>query len=245
MRILKIILNKLDQTLKELNLVGEPAYVSIAGEYARRIRSGALPAGTQLPSLSEMAADNGVSDIVIRRAIKLLLSQGLVRSIERRGTFVADKPNLIRVSPERQMESPETTFGHETEDEVRIERDSKRIPASEALAESLGVSAGDEITHIVTRASENGKPISVSDSYQPLGIHDTTAAAFLEETIADRLPAQAHAAWLATPPGELVKTVHQRFLDADGRVLMISDVSYPLNRYDAFVFRMALTGDDD
>lgn len=25
----------------------------------------------------------------------------------------------------------------------------------------------------------------------------------------------------------------------------ISDVSYPLNRYDAFVFRMALTGDDE
>lgn len=66
-----------------------------------------------------------------------------------------------------------------------------------------------------------------------------------EETIADRLPTQAHATWLGTPAGELVKTVHQRFMDPDGRVIMISDVSYPLNRYDAFVFRMALTGDDE
>lgn len=225
--------------------MGEPAYVSIAGEYAQLIRSGALPAGTQLPSLSEMAAANSVSDIVIRRAIKLLQGQGLVRTIERRGTFVADRPNLVRVSPDRQIDSPATMFGHAPDDDVRIERDSKRIPASEALAEVFRIAAGDEITHTVTRASENGKPVSISDSFQPHGTHDTTAAAFLEETIADRLPVQAHAAWLATPSGELVKTVHRRFLDRDGRALMISDLSYPLNRYDAFVFRMTLTDDDD
>ncbi|MFE4456007.1 GntR family transcriptional regulator [Nocardia tengchongensis] len=225
--------------------MGEPAYVSIAGEYARRIRTGTLPPGSQLPSLAEMAADNGVSDIVIRRAIKLLLSQGLVRTIERRGTFVADRPNLIRVSPERQMESPETTFGHESDHAVRIERDSQRISAPATIAEPLGLANGEEITHVATRTSENGKPISISDSYQPLGIHGTSAAAFLEETVADRLPTQAHATWLGTPAGELVKTVHQRFMDPDGRVIMISDVSYPLNRYDAFVFRMALTGDDE
>ncbi|MFE3984443.1 GntR family transcriptional regulator [Nocardia tengchongensis] len=225
--------------------MGEPAYVSIAGEYAHRIRTGTLPPGSQLPSLAEMAADNGVSDIVIRRAIKLLLSQGLVRTIERRGAFVADRPNLIRVSPERQMESPETTFGHESDHAVRIERDSQRVPAPATIAEPLGLANGAEITHVATRTSENGKPISISDSYQPLGIHGTTAAAFLEETVADRLPTQAHATWLGTPAGELVKTVHQRFMDPDGRVIMISDVSYPLNRYDAFVFRMALTGDDE
>lgn len=191
-----------------------------------------------------MAADNGVSDIVIRRAIKLLLSQGLVRTIERRGTFVADRPNLIRVSPERQMESPEATFGHESDHAVRIERDSQRIPVPATIAEALGLTNGEEITHVATRTSENGKPISISDSYQPLGIHGTTTAAFLEETVADRLPTPTHATWLGTPAGELVKTVHQRFMDPDGRVIMISDVSYPLNRYDAFVFRMALTGDE-
>ncbi|WP_245550246.1 GntR family transcriptional regulator [Nocardia niigatensis] len=244
LRILTMIVNKDEPTPKGLSLVGEPAYVSIAGEYARRIRSGALPPGTQLPSLAEMAASGGVSDIVIRRAIKLLLSQGLVRSIERRGTFVADRPNLVRVSPERQMESPETTFGHESEHEVSIERDTKRVPASAELAEALGLTEGVEITRVITRASENGKPISVSDSFQPVGVHDTTGAEFLEETIADRLPAPSHAEWLGTPPGELVKTVHQRFIGPDGRVLMISDVSYPLDRYDAFVFRMALGGDE-
>lgn len=221
--------------------MAEPQYVVIAGEYARRIRTGALPPGTQLPSYSEMAGQYGVSDIVIRRAIKLLISQGLARTVERRGTFVVDRPNLVRVSPERQMEEPETTFGNETDRVVRIERDASVVAASDELAEALGVTAGDEINCIITRASEDGRPISISDSYHPLDVASTASATHLEETVADRLPSSSHAAWLHTPPGDLVKTVHQRFIAEDGRVLMISDVSYPQDRYDAFVFRMALT----
>ena len=63
----------------------EPAYVRIAGEYARRIRGGELPPGVQLPSYAEIAQKNGVSDIVVRKALELLLSQGLVRSKARAG----------------------------------------------------------------------------------------------------------------------------------------------------------------
>jgi GntR family transcriptional regulator len=219
--------------------MAEPAYVSIAGEIARDIRGGLLPPETQLRSYSELAKQHGVSEIVIRKVIDLLLRQGLVYTVERRGTFVSDRPTLVRVSPERQMEDPEETFANETGDAVHIERDTSLIPATEDLAASLGIAAGDEISHVVTRASESGRPISISDSYHLADI-DVSSAEFLEETVADRPPVSAHAEWLGAPPGDLVKAVHQRFLMADGRVLMISDVSYPKDRYDSFVFRMAL-----
>ncbi|MEV4398304.1 GntR family transcriptional regulator [Nonomuraea sp. NPDC049607] len=78
----------------------EPAYVRIAGQYARRIRSGELPPRVQLPSYRELAEENGVSEIVVRRALDLLKSQGLVQSVQRRGVFVAG-------GPERQAESPD------------------------------------------------------------------------------------------------------------------------------------------
>lgn len=220
--------------------MGEPAYVSIAGDYARRIRTGALPPGSRLPSLTEIAERSGVSPIVVRQAVRLLASQGLVRTVERRGIFVTDRPNLIRVAPERQLESPETTFGNETDREVRVERDTERILATEVLASWLGLQIGEEITHTVTRASEDGRPISISDTYQPPEIEDTTTARFLEETLADRLPTETHAQWLGTPAGDLVKAVHQRFLDPEERVLMVADISYPRDRYDGFVFRMNL-----
>lgn len=224
--------------------MAEPAYVSIAGDYARRIRSGELTPGMQLPSLAEIASRNKVSDIVVRKAVELLQGQGLVRSVRRRGIFVADRPNLIRISPERQMEDPEVTFGNESDSDVRITRTIEREPATEELAEIFSLTAGYELIHTVTRASDDGRPISISDTYQPGNIADTSDATVLEEAVADRLPTATHADWLKTTPGDLVKTVRQRFITADGRVIMISDVSYPRDRYDAFVFRMSLTNED-
>jgi GntR family transcriptional regulator len=224
-------------------MVSEPAYVSIAGEYARLIRSGRLPAGVQLPSYAEIAERNQVSDIVVRKAIDLLLRQGLVRSVRRRGVFVTDRPNLVRISPERQMESPEATFANETELSVQVDREVQQVPATEELADALGVSVGDQVDFTVTRVSEGRRPISISDTYQPDGITGTSAAIELEETVRDELPSGPHAKWLRTPPGELVKTIRQRFIGADSAVIMISQVSYPRDRYDAFVFRMNLSSD--
>jgi GntR family transcriptional regulator len=218
----------------------EPAYVTIAGTYARKIRSGDLPPGVQLPSYAEIAERHGVSDIVVRKAIELLQSQGLVRTVQRRGVFVADRPNLIRVSPERQMENAETTFGNESDRNVRVERESGQIGVTDSLAEVFALTAGDQITHVVTRATEDGRPISISDTYLAPGIIDASTATALEETLADRIPSESHAVWLRTAPGDLVKTVHQRFFAADGRTVMVSDVSYPRDRYDSFVFRMSL-----
>src|SRR5256714_13460131 len=87
---------------------------------------------------------------------------------------------------------------------------------------------------------EDRKPVSISDTYQPIDVADASTATDLEETIADRLPAPAHAEWLRTTPGDLVKTVHQRFFAADRRLIMSSDLSYPQGRFAAFLFRMAL-----
>lgn len=219
--------------------MAEPAYVAIAGELSRLIRSGALRPGSQLASHPELAKQHGVSEIVIRKAVALLLSQGLVRTIERRGTFVADQPTLTRVSPERQLETAETSFTNELGRTVEVERDTWQVPATDALAEIFGINIGDEVTHVVTRAREDGRPISISDTYQPID-RAQLVPTVLEETIADRVPVSEHAQWLGTPTGELVETVHQVFVAGDGRVVMVADISYPRDRYDAFVFRMTL-----
>ena len=220
--------------------MAEPAYVALAGAYTRQIRCGQLAPGARLPSYAELVERHAVSEIVARKAIQLLQSQGLVRCVRRQGVYVADRIDLVRVSPERQRESAETSFRNEAEGQVTVERETSRIPASAELAEAFDLAAGQLITHVVTKAAEDGRPISISDTYQPLEVVDASGATWLEETIADRLPAAEHAHWLRTRPGDLVKTVHQRFCGPDGRLLMLSDVSYPRDRYDAFTFRMAL-----
>lgn len=222
----------------------EPAYVRIAGRYAHDIRSGELHAGTQLRSYAELAERHDVSQSVIRKAVDLLINQGLVRSAARRGIFVADRPDLRRLSPERQLEDPRTSFANESSGAVKVETDTETIPATDEIAAALGISAATRVKHVVTRAKEDGRPISISDSYQPVDANDVSAAVLLEETLADRLPTPSHAEWLRTPPGDLIKAVQQRFLASAGQVLMVSNISYQRDRYDSFVFRMSLPPSD-
>lgn len=217
-------------------------YVKVAAGLAEKIRNGHYQPGVQLPSLVDIAKMNGVSDIVARKAIDLLELQGLVRRVRRKGVFVSDSATLVRVSPERQMESAESTYRHETGGEVQVEKEATDIPASKSLQSAFGLKEGDAVRLTVTRASESGEPVSISNTYQPIGAEGIEGAVFLEEKVSDRLPLPEHAAWLGTPSGELIKQVHQRFYDADGSVVMISDVTYPRNRYDAMVFRMDLRG---
>ncbi|WP_280217079.1 GntR family transcriptional regulator [Nocardia neocaledoniensis] len=220
--------------------MAEPAYVRIAGELARRIRAGELPPGTQLRSLDDLAKMNKVSRIVARQAIELLVGQGLVRTIRRKGAFVVDEPNLVRVSPERQFEDPEVTYQNETTEEVLVDREARAIAADAQLSEALGVDVGAPIVHVVTKASVGDRPVSISDSYQPEGVGGTDSAAFLEETVSDALPVPTHAEWLGLSSAELVKSVYQRFLTSDEQVIMVSSISYPRDRYSALRFRMAL-----
>lgn len=221
----------------------EPAYVRIAGEFARKIHTGQWPAKMRLPSYSQIVQDYGVSDIVARKAIELLLSQGLVRSERRRGVYVSDRPNLTRISPERQRQTPEETFRTESDQDISVDRTTAEVPATSEQAGPFGISVGDKITLVVTRVTEGRKPVSISDTYQPLGVTGVSDATHLEETLADRPPTETHAEWLGTEPGDLVKTVHQRFFTRDGRLIMMSDVSYPRDRYDKFLFRMVLRDD--
>lgn len=57
-----------------------------------RIRSGALPPGSRLPTEPEMTAEFGVSRTVVREAISRLQAAGLVETRHGIGTFVLDPP---------------------------------------------------------------------------------------------------------------------------------------------------------
>ncbi|MEV6557985.1 winged helix-turn-helix domain-containing protein [Nocardia sp. NPDC051756] len=79
--------------------MAEAAYVTIAEDYARRIRNGTLPGDAQLPSHAELAERHGVSRSVIRQAIQLLSNQQLVRTVPRRGTFVIGRSPVVKSEP--------------------------------------------------------------------------------------------------------------------------------------------------
>lgn len=69
---------------------GTPVYVQIMDQVHALVREGALQAGASLPSVRQLAADLEVNPNTIAKAYTLLEREGTVRTIARRGTFVAE-----------------------------------------------------------------------------------------------------------------------------------------------------------
>ncbi|NUP46597.1 MAG: GntR family transcriptional regulator [Catenulispora sp.] len=68
-----------------------PPYEQIRAQVAAMIGSGALPPGTRLPPIRQLAGDLGLAVNTVARAYRELESAGLVASRVRTGTVVAPR----------------------------------------------------------------------------------------------------------------------------------------------------------
>jgi len=68
---------------------GVPRYQEIADSLRERIDSGELPPGAMLPSITRIGQEWGVSTATAGNALRLLHSEGLIRTAEGGDTFVA------------------------------------------------------------------------------------------------------------------------------------------------------------
>ncbi|HEY6274913.1 MAG TPA: winged helix-turn-helix domain-containing protein [Streptosporangiaceae bacterium] len=66
----------------------EPVYRQIAGIIRGRIESGRYPPGSLVPSIERIRQETGCAVLTIRKAVQLLESEGLVRVVPGKGTFV-------------------------------------------------------------------------------------------------------------------------------------------------------------
>lgn len=69
---------------------GQPAYLQVAEDLRQQIRTGALAAGDPLPSTARLAEQYDCSASVIKMAVSLLRTEGLVIGQQGKGVFVRD-----------------------------------------------------------------------------------------------------------------------------------------------------------
>ena len=77
----------------------EPLYRQLAGSLQQRIRSGALPARTRLPTVRQLAQQLGVTRLTVHSAYAELQSVGWVEATVGRGTFVAERIEQLIAPP--------------------------------------------------------------------------------------------------------------------------------------------------
>ena len=63
-------------------------YQQLAGILRGRIADGTYPPGARIPSLLALQGEFGLSSMTVRRAVRELAGEGLLRVVPGRGTFV-------------------------------------------------------------------------------------------------------------------------------------------------------------
>lgn len=83
-----------------VNKTGRPGYLQIADELRRQIASGRLAVGDALPSLAELAKQYEASIGVVKSAISVLRTEGLVVGQQGKGVFVRDTSATPTTDPD-------------------------------------------------------------------------------------------------------------------------------------------------
>jgi GntR family transcriptional regulator len=155
-------------------------YRQIADNLRASIESRDLPPGGRLPSESDLVNEYGVSRVTARRALAVLVTDGLVTSEHGRGWFVRRQPPVRRLSSDRfarrgegkaaftvDMEANQRSF---VVDVLFIGKAS--TPAD--VAERLSLAPGTETAVRRRRYLADGQPIEYATSYIPWDIAEGT-----------------------------------------------------------------------
>lgn len=72
-----------------VDLMGpDPIYLQIAADIRRRVEAGEYPPNRAVPSEMDMCETYGVSRNTVRRAIRLLNEERVLRTVRGKGTYV-------------------------------------------------------------------------------------------------------------------------------------------------------------
>lgn len=148
---------------------GQSRYGALAGALRERVIAGEWPPGSALPSEQTLASEHGVALGTMRRALELLVQQGLVERIHGRGTFV--RAGLSGATMMRFFR-----FGDQA-GEVPASRILSRqlasLPAEAARA--LGMAKGEPALKLRRLRSIGGEPCLLEELWLPLPLFQPLA----------------------------------------------------------------------
>jgi GntR family transcriptional regulator len=222
----------------------------VAANLRDEILDGRLPPGLALPSEGRLAVQRGVSRDVLRAALALLRSEGLITTVKGGSTYIRDRRN-VRLTLSRYGRTlrpgPPGPFTAAARDcglvgSVHITR-VERHPADAGTAEQLGIPEGDEVIVRVRHmrlGDANPETVQVSTSTIPLALVDGSPlaagaatrvyAAFIQlgivpttmtEEVSARMPTPEEAETLGLVTGQPVLVVQRVTRDQDSRPIEV------------------------
>ena len=132
----------------------EPAYLQLINILRRQISFGHYRSGDRLPSESQLCKVHKLSPMTVRRAINALIDQGVVNTVQGRGTFVSHL-RLSKVS--FGLDELRALFSESEKTQIKIIEASIK-KADDLVAEKLGTDPGSRTIHIGRLILRDGEP---------------------------------------------------------------------------------------
>jgi len=139
----------------------EPAYVQLVNILRRKVASGEFRPGGQLPSEAQLCREYEVSPMTVRRAINLLLDQGVVVTSQGKGTFV--KPLELGAGTFR-LDELTSLFREKGKTTVKL-LEANILPANERTARKLEIAEAQRVIYIRRLLSRGADPILYHQEY--------------------------------------------------------------------------------
>jgi GntR family transcriptional regulator len=164
--------------------------VRIADDIRAKIETGDYPPGSQLPTYDELAADYLCSLAVVRKAVDLLRQQGLVVTLQGKGSYVRERPVARRHGVSRYSRSrwkagqavliaEAARQGHTVNQLMRFLGE---VPAPPEVAQRLNIPPGSPVFVRRRTTLINDRPNQLADSYYPLSVTAQVPQLMDEET---------------------------------------------------------------
>jgi GntR family transcriptional regulator len=142
---------------------GMRRYAALANALRTRVVAGEWPPGSALPSENLLAAEHQVALGTMRRALELLVEEGLIERIHGKGTFVRQG-----IAGGSMLRFFRFGSGGEVPQSRILVRQS--VAATTAVARGLGVGPGEPVLHLLRLRLLAGQPCLLEDMWLPLDL---------------------------------------------------------------------------
>jgi GntR family transcriptional regulator len=145
----------------------KPLYAQISEQIVEYIEDNALETGAPLPSQNDLIKHYGVSTMTIRIAMQRLETDGIIKRIRGKGTFVAEKKMIETVSGIQSLEDRLAKGGFTIQNQFVESYSAQPV---DRIRADLNLSGGDETFKIRRLKLLNDLPVGLETRHFPLNV---------------------------------------------------------------------------
>lgn len=224
-----------------------PLYYQVSRQIEAAIDRGDLAPGTRLENETGIAKRWGLSRPTVRRAMQELVDKGLVVRKRGIGTQVVGSHAVKRQVQLTSLYDDLLEAGQEPRTDVLVH---SFVEADQAVAETLGIAAGDNVLHLERLRFADGEPLALMRNWLPAEVAATFTRVQLEtgglyalfrakgihpriasQRIGSRDASAAEGRQLGVRKGTCVLTMERTTYDDSGRAVELGRHIYRADKY--------------